>query len=493
MTLFDPASGAWFPDVSQAMLGRERQTQATLGQIGQREDVNRQQKLQDDELKRKNKVIRGIGKQLAGAGMLTNPQTGMPLSVTEMDMESTDAIAGHIAGSEAIWKRDAQMEQQQTSDLNQAAARFNIKQAEEDAGRIADFRELMGVRQDDLSSVAGIPKEALTPQDIQPEISDVVDKIMGYEDKASKQGLDDSEQAALRKLKASLLDLDRRKQFVTPDTPVKEVGLGQRPMSPSERGNEAFLASLKSFITERADQDKMISSGANLAELNTSIENVNRKQEAVNFLKTAPPRLRSLYEQRLPPIAPLLEGGLLTPATASTMRPQETWRQEEVKDKDGNAVGIMNISNLTGKKTISPYPTATSAKPRAKVLDAKAPYSNKTEEVQAGIYDIQNEINKINASAIPNNPAVTELEAKRDAAQVRLNTLTAIEGIPSATVREKWERFMTAYARIMENALLNPNEAEIHKIFKGLPTLARGDKPEVALQGAIEELTRLLN
>ena len=151
MALFDPTSGAWFPDVSQAMLGRERQSQATLGQIGQREDVNRQQKIQDDELKKQNKKIRSMTKVLIDSGDIEG------VSAMQANTLDIGTLSGLIEGTGLALNRDIQRENIQTSDLNQAAQTAKNELFETQIKRDEDFRQTIGTFARDYAAPLQIP------------------------------------------------------------------------------------------------------------------------------------------------------------------------------------------------------------------------------------------------------------------------------------------------------------------------------------------------
>ena len=287
MALFDPTSGAWFPDVSQATLGRERQSQATLQQIGQREDVNRQQKIQDDELKKQNKKIRSMTKVLIDSGDIEG------VSAMQANTLDIGTLSGLIEGTGLALNRDIQRENIETSDANQRLAKFNLEQVTGAAGRADTLRGQIRTLQDTLRTPTEIPS-ALNP--IISSIGETVDEIGRLDDRitevekvrqASGTTIADPTLERWKKDReqrgASLTALDERKKFLTqPNTPANEVGFGMRPMTASESGNPAFLSAVERILhMRRAGADGQKYTGSRGIALPSQTDALNRSIGAV--------------------------------------------------------------------------------------------------------------------------------------------------------------------------------------------------------------------
>jgi len=258
-------------------------------------------------------------------------------------------------------------------------------------------------------------------------------------------------------------------------------------MTEAEKSSPEFINQVKEMLNARLETRAGGASGVDLIE---SIKAVSGKEKAARAMG-ASPILGGVIQGDLP-LDAVNFGDLMKQPTASASRPIDQFVTEAINwDKDGNPIGWVNTSLLTGRKTTTGSTTTNTDKLRAKVQDAEAPYSNNRGEVQVAIADFNDQLVTLEAAFDPSATVIEKITAKRDAAQVRLNALTAIEGISSPTVKEKWNRFMASYAHIMENLMTN-GSADQKKDIMNLPIMIKDGGANTA-DALISEMKTLLD
>ena len=237
-------------DVGGAILGREAQTQQNWKQIGQRADVNRKQKLEDDELKRFNKKIRGHMNVMIDAGE-------MPEWMTKTDAAMLDVptLEGMLSGRQEIEKRGA-------ADVAKENIQSQIDYRDAQEKGLTQGQDIIAKQRTQLSDLLGKHNK---PFDL-PDTSAMTARLGRYNSAIAELRDIGSRTPAFPageppdsviNLRENIEKLERMRDaahsYAKPnDTPERQIALGGREPTKTERLNAPLMAKALALLEDRA-------------------------------------------------------------------------------------------------------------------------------------------------------------------------------------------------------------------------------------------------